>query len=305
LQSIRQWLSELGLEQYAAAFERDDVDVAVLPDLTEADLQQLGSRSVTASAFSPPCARRTQRRSASSAVDEAPAPARSPTSSVNRSPPKERRQVCVLFCDLVGSTALSNRLDPEEYRKVLARYHEACIGCVQRFDGFVAQIQGDGVVAYFGYPLAHEGEAERAMRAALAIVQALGALDVGLGRPLAVRIGVASGLVVVSHVLAPDKSAVGERPIGAAAANAGPAWRGDGQRAHPGARRRGVRLRRSRAAHAQGHRPHPGVAGAGPKRCGQPLRGGHARQGHSDGRARAGDCTAPRSLGSVARARGK
>ena len=118
----------------------------------------------------------------------------------------ERRQVTVLFCDLVGSTGLSNRLDPEEYRSVLARYHEACIVSVQRFEGFVAQIQGDGVVAYFGYPLAHEGEAERAIRSALAIVQTLSALDSGLDQPLAVRIGVASGLVVVSPCLPPTRA---------------------------------------------------------------------------------------------------
>jgi class 3 adenylate cyclase/tetratricopeptide (TPR) repeat protein len=206
LQSIRQWLAGLGLEQYAAAFERDDVDINVLPELSEADLQQLGvslgHRKRILAAL----------RDANGALDRrtlerSPAP---PVESLTAE--GERRQVSVLFCDLVGSTALSNRLDPEDYRRVLARYHETGIGCVQRFEGFVAQIQGDGIVAYFGYPLAHEGEAERAIRAALAIVQALSALDVGLGAPLAVRIGVASGLVVVSHVLAPDKSAVGETP---------------------------------------------------------------------------------------------
>jgi len=207
LQSIRQWLAGLGLEQYAASFESNDVDVNVLPELTEADLHQLGVSlghrkrilvALQAGHRAPP--------HPPPAVEGSAAPVESLTAE------GERRQVSVLFCDLVGSTALSNRLDPEEYRKVLARYHETCIGCVQRFEGFVAQIQGDGVVAYFGYPMAHEAEAERAIRAALAIVQALAALDVGLGQPLAVRIGVASGLVVVSHVLAPDKSAVGETP---------------------------------------------------------------------------------------------
>ncbi len=113
---------------------------------------------------------------------------------------------------MVGSTALSNRLDPEEYRRIMSRYHETAIAAIQRFDGYVQQIQGDGIVAYFGYPIAHEQEADRAIRAGLAIVAGLSGLEVGIGEPLRVRIGVASGLVVVSHILAPEKSAVGETP---------------------------------------------------------------------------------------------
>jgi class 3 adenylate cyclase len=124
----------------------------------------------------------------------------------------ERRLVTVLFCDLVGSTALSNTYDPEEYRTILTRYHETCIQAIRRYDGYVAQIQGDGVVAYFGYPLAHEGEAERAVRAGLSVVERLAELEGALPELLRVRVGIASGLVVVSHVLAPDKSAVGETP---------------------------------------------------------------------------------------------
>ena len=207
LQSIRDWLAGLGLERYAEAFESNDVDVVLLPELSEADLQQLGvslgHRKRMLAAL----------RTAFSGATPLNGAADASTASVESVTAEgERRQVTVLFCDLVGSTALSHRLDPEIYRDVLARYHERCIACVQRFEGFVAQIQGDGVVAYFGYPLAHEGEAERAIRAALAIMQALDVLDVGLGEPLRVRIGIASGLVVVSHVLAPDKSAVGETP---------------------------------------------------------------------------------------------
>jgi class 3 adenylate cyclase len=102
----------------------------------------------------------------------------------------------------VGSTALSNTHDPEEYRAILTRYHATCIQAVQRYDGYVAQLQGDGVVAYFGYPLAHEGEAERAVRAGLSVVERLDALEGELAELLRVRIGIASGLVVVSHVLA-------------------------------------------------------------------------------------------------------
>ena len=118
----------------------------------------------------------------------------------------------MLYCDLVGSTHLSHTLDPETYRAVMSRYHETAIAAIQRFDGFVQQIQGDGIVAYFGYPIAHEQEADRAIRAALAILDGLTSLDTGLGQSLQARVGIASGLVVVSHVLAPDKSAVGETP---------------------------------------------------------------------------------------------
>ncbi|MGH8630609.1 MAG: adenylate/guanylate cyclase domain-containing protein, partial [Burkholderiales bacterium] len=173
MQSIRQWLADLGLEQYVASFERNDVDMSVLPALSETDLEKLGislghrKRILLA------------LQSCSSPQSSAPSPAneRRERAVESLTAEGERRQVTVLFCDLVGSTALSSRLDPEEYRSILARYHETCVASVQRFDGYVAQIQGDGVLAYFGYPLAHEGEAERAIRAALAIVQALSGLD--------------------------------------------------------------------------------------------------------------------------------
>jgi class 3 adenylate cyclase/predicted ATPase len=210
MQTIRQWLEGVGLPEYAEAFEANDVEPDVLAALTEEDLHRLGvslghgKRILLA------------LREASALI-----PDRSRLNGVGAKIPSlvesltvrgERRQVTVLFCDLVGSTALSNTHDPEEYRSILSRYHESCIAAIQRFEGFVAQIQGDGILAYFGYPLAHEGEAERAVRAALYIVEALTRLDVGSAGPLCVRIGIASGLVVVSHILASDKSAVGETP---------------------------------------------------------------------------------------------
>ncbi|HTS53678.1 MAG TPA: adenylate/guanylate cyclase domain-containing protein [Burkholderiales bacterium] len=212
MQTIRQWLDALGLARYAAAFEADDVELDVLPALTEEDLLRLGVslghrkrilralQEVGAAALAPET---PQLNAAATSV---------PPSIESLTAQGERRQVTVLFCDLVGSTALSNTHDPEEYRAILARYHETCIGAIQRFDGFVAQIQGDGIVAYFGYPLAHEGEAERAVRAGLSVVETLAKLDMESEQPLRVRIGIASGLVVVSHILAPDKSAVGETP---------------------------------------------------------------------------------------------
>ncbi len=210
MQTIRQWLEGVGLPEYAEAFEANDVEPDVLPALTEEDLHRLGvslghgKRILLAlRETSAPISVRSRLNGAAANI----------TPSIESLTAQgERRQVTVLFCDLVGSTALSNTHDPEEYWSILSRYHESCIAAIQRFEGFVAQIQGDGILAYFGYPLAHEGEAERAVRAALYIVEALTRLDVGSAGPLRVRIGIASGLVVVSHILAPDKSAVGETP---------------------------------------------------------------------------------------------
>lgn len=205
MQSIKHWLAELGLEQYGPAFESNDIDMQVLPTLTDADLQELG---VTLG----------HRKRMRLALQSSQAPMELPTALASAPPIEsitaegERRQVTVLFCDLAGSTALSNHLDPEDYRWIMSRYHETVVAAVQRFDGFVQQLQGDGVVAYFGYPIAHEHEADRAIRAALAIVDAMAQLDVGSAQRLQTRIGVASGLVVVSHVLAKDKAAVGETP---------------------------------------------------------------------------------------------
>jgi class 3 adenylate cyclase/tetratricopeptide (TPR) repeat protein len=192
--NISAWLDELGLSQYANVFESNDISLAVLPALTENDLAglgvSLGHRKLIMQA--------TQLLGASK------------TNVETLTAEGERRQVTVLYCDLVGSTALSNSLDPEVYRALLSRYHETAIAAVQRFDGYVQQIQGDGVVAYFGYPIAHEQDADRAIRAGLSIVDTLAKLDVD--PKLQVRIGIASGLVVVSHILAENKTAVGETP---------------------------------------------------------------------------------------------
>jgi class 3 adenylate cyclase/tetratricopeptide (TPR) repeat protein len=202
MQPIRQWLETLGLARYAVAFEANDVDLDILPTLTEDDLRGLGlslgdrKRVLRAIHQTTGLQKRTGR---SESIESLTAQG-------------ERRQVTVLYCDLVGSTALSGAYDPEEYRAILSRYHETCIAAIERFEGYVAQIQGDGVLAYFGYPLAHEGEPERAIRAGLGIVDALDALARQGTEPLQARIGISSGLVVVSHILAADKSAVGETP---------------------------------------------------------------------------------------------
>ena len=126
----------------------------------------------------------------------------------------ERRQVTIMFCDLVGSTALSARLDPEDLREVIGRYHACVTQTVSRFDGFVAKYMGDGVLVYFGYPQAHEDDAEQAVRAGLVLVNAVGGLEAP--GPLQVRIGIATGLVVVGDLIgagsAQEPAIVGETP---------------------------------------------------------------------------------------------
>src|SRR5262245_34651852 len=168
---VAAWLRRLGLEQYAPAFRNNDIDGEVLPELTSDDLISIGVTSVghrrkllaaiASLRATPPAA------TVMAAPHDAPAPADA-----------ERRQLTVMFCDLVGSTALAARLDPEDLREVVAAYHCAVAEVVRSFDGFVAKYMGDGVLVYFGYPRAHEDDAERAVRAGLGVVDAVGRLDV-------------------------------------------------------------------------------------------------------------------------------
>jgi class 3 adenylate cyclase len=147
-------------------------------------------------------------------------PPAAPQSPVEREPyaqdAAERRQLTVMFCDLVGSTALSARLDPEDLRSVIGAYHKCVAETIARFDGFVAKYMGDGVLAYFGYPKAHEHDAERAVRAGLALVEAVPKLATTAGSPLQVRVGIATGLVVVGDLIgagaAQEQAVVGETP---------------------------------------------------------------------------------------------
>jgi class 3 adenylate cyclase len=187
MQPIVQWLEALGLGQYGHAFVEADIDPAVLADLSEADLAQLG---VT-------LGHRKKLLRAIAALSEpgatrpgVPAPAVGTAIAAAA----ERRQLTVLFSDLVGSTALASRLDPEDLRGVIGAYHRCVAAAVRRFDGFVAKYMGDGVLAYFGYPRAHEDDAERAVRAGLAMVEAV--RGIAAAESLEVRIGIATGLVV-------------------------------------------------------------------------------------------------------------
>ena len=166
---IQDWLEQLGLEKYAAIFAEHEITLEVLPDLTESDIDGLalptGPRRRLMVADPGACA---AARAQSSVQLSRGAPS-------NRASPHdaERRQLTVMFCDLVGSTALAERLDPEELRELMQAYRKACGEVVARYDGHVAQYLGDGLMVYFGWPGAHEDDAERGVRAALEIVQAV------------------------------------------------------------------------------------------------------------------------------------
>jgi class 3 adenylate cyclase/predicted ATPase/ABC-type transport system involved in cytochrome c biogenesis ATPase subunit len=194
---ISDWLRSHGFQQYEAAFIASAIDTDVLPELTEDDLEKLGvplgDRKRLVRAI----------RAAFATSPEAPlanAVAKPPHGEQARKPGAERRHLTVMICDLVGSTALSARLDPEDMRAVTDAYHGACARIVSTYDGFLAEFRGDGVLVYFGYPHAHEDDAERTVRAGLDIAAAVAQLDTPAGEPLAVRIGIATGLVVIGDL---------------------------------------------------------------------------------------------------------
>jgi class 3 adenylate cyclase len=210
MQQIAEWLQELGMSKYAQRFADNDIDTGVLTELTDQDLKDLGvslghrrkmlrairdlgAASVAATARLAPTATEPPRH------DEA-----------------ERRQLTVMFCDLVGSTALSTRLDPEDLRGIINAYHRCCTETVERNGGFVARYMGDGVLAYFGYPQAHEHDAERAVRGGLALIEAVPKLATSASSRLQVRVGIATGLVVVGDLIgagaAKEQAVVGETP---------------------------------------------------------------------------------------------
>ena len=189
------WLRGLGLEEYEAAFRDNKIDDTVLPTLTAEDLKDLGVTIVG------------HRRKLLNAIAALPAEATAPMppSDATLASDKaaregaERRQVTVMFSDLVGSTALSTRMDPEDLREVISAYQRCVAETVRRFGGFVARYMGDGVLIYFGYPEAHEDDAERAVRAGLALIDAVATLPAP--KPFQVRIEVATGMVVVGDLV--------------------------------------------------------------------------------------------------------
>ena len=204
------WLRGLDLEQYEAAFRDNEIDGEVLPKLTADDLKDIGVAIVG------------HRRKMLSAIAELSGLSAAPTQVAPAAGPApaaafaERRQLTVMFCDLVGSTAMSARLDPEDMREVIRAYQDACSGAIARYDGFVAKFMGDGVLAYFGFPRAHEEDAERAVRAGLDISAVVAKLETAAKDRLQVRIGVATGVVVVGDLVgqgsAQEQAVVGDTP---------------------------------------------------------------------------------------------
>jgi class 3 adenylate cyclase len=208
MRQIEDWLREIGLEQYAQRFVENDIDFRVLPDLTDQDLKDLGVSSLGH--------RRLLLRAMAElkvAEEGATKPAAELATSA-KADTAERRQVTVMFSDLVGSTALSARMDPEDLREVISAYQNGVAETVQRFGGFVAKYMGDGVLVYFGYPQAHEDDAERAVRAGLELVAAVSGLQTHA--PLQTRVGIATGLVVVGDLIgsgaSQEQAIVGDTP---------------------------------------------------------------------------------------------
>ena len=206
MQQIADWLEKLGLGQYGQRFTENGISVAALRHLTDQDLKDigvlLGHRRIMLAAIAefagaPPEAPKTDSAKEPKALDTA-----------------ERRQVTVMFSDLVGSTALSARMDPEDLREVISAYQKCVAETVQRFGGFVAKYMGDGALVYLGYPQAHEDDAERAVRAGLELIAAVAALQSSVS--LQTRVGIATGLVVVGDLIgsgeAQERGIVGETP---------------------------------------------------------------------------------------------
>ncbi len=213
--TVTHWLDGLGLGQYASVFTENAIDLEVLPELTEADLESLGvllgHRKKILKAIADLLTR----------ADEAAAPLRETQTPGAQAPsPRvseaERRQLTVMFCDLVGSTELSRRLDPEDLREVMRRYQDAVAGAVTRYEGYVAKFLGDGVLAYFGWPQAHEDQVERAVRTGLDAVAAVASLKLDDNVALQARVGIATGRVVVGDLVgeaaAEAEAVAGETP---------------------------------------------------------------------------------------------
>ena len=206
MQQIEDWLKQLGMSEYAERLADNKIDVSVLPYLTDQDLKEIDV----------PLGHRRKMLAAIAELGIATQPTTEPAGKVE---PKlqeagERRQVTVMFSDLVGSTALSARMDPEDLREVISAYQKCVAETVRRFGGFVAKYMGDGVLVYFGYPQAHEDDPERAVRAGLELVAAVGSLKTSVA--LQTRIGIATGLVVVGDLIgsgaAQEQAVVGETP---------------------------------------------------------------------------------------------
>src|SRR3954453_448151 len=194
--NIGGWLRNLGLERYELLFIENAIDSDGLAGLTEGDLEKIGI---------PLGDRKRLIKAIRTMLADSPTTF---TSGVGENAQSgqphvaaaERRHLTVMICDLVDSTALSARLDPEDMRVEIDAYHAACARITLTYDGFLAEFRGDGILAYFGYPIAHEDDAERTVRAGLDIIAAVGRLETRAAEPLAVRIGIATGVVVIGDL---------------------------------------------------------------------------------------------------------
>jgi class 3 adenylate cyclase/tetratricopeptide (TPR) repeat protein len=204
MKEIAGWLDALSMSEYTDRFVANGIDLSVLPDLTDSDLEKLGVLLGH---------RRKMLRAIAQLHGVAPATTVAPSAPHDRA---ERRQLTLMFCDLVDSTALSIRLDPEELKRIIGEYQRRCAEVIVKSDGFIARFLGDGILAYFGYPQAHEDDAERAVRAGLALTAVVPKLDDGTGLPLHVRVGIATGVVVVGELIgegpAQEETVVGATP---------------------------------------------------------------------------------------------
>jgi predicted ATPase/class 3 adenylate cyclase len=205
MSDLRDWLRRHKFEQYANEFEASDIDMDILPELSEADLEKLGVSLGN---------RRRLLKAIAGGAEVAQSTPSNPDGS--GSGDAERRQVSVLFADMVGSTGLSVKVDPELLGGLIRRYQDAAAGAIGRYGGFVAKFMGDGVLAYFGFPRAFEDAAERAVRAAIGILAEVGAIELPDNTRVQARIGIATGLVVVGEIIgtgtAQERTIVGETP---------------------------------------------------------------------------------------------
>jgi len=210
MSDINLWLQSLGLEKYGEVLASHDIDLTVVPHLTEQDLEKLGLSLGHRRKFIAAAAKLRAVTTSSAVASAQGDPPLQPVPAV------ERRQVTIVFIDLVGSTALGRDLDPEDIIRLLRQYRDACVAAIGKYDGFIAQYLGDGILVYFGFPQAQEHAAERAVRAGLEIVEKVGWLKQPDGQPLQCRVGIATGLVVVGEAtgvgVAGEETVVGDTP---------------------------------------------------------------------------------------------
>jgi len=287
---IAEWLASIGLGEYAQRFAENAIDLSVVRDLTDQDLKDLGVLLGH---------RRKMLRAIAELEGEVLVSAQTGAKPAPRDS-AERRQLTVMFCDLVGSSALSARLDPEDLRSVIGAYHACIAEVIARNEGVIARYMGDGVLAYFGYPQAHEDDAEQATRAGLALVDAVANLQTDIGTKLQVRVGIATGMVVVGDLTgegaAKEQAVIGETPNLAARLQ---------QVAEPGM----VLISESTHQLTDGYfefrelyraqgmgGANTCLAGARDKRSGKPLRGAAQDSTNTTDRARRGDRAAVAAL---------